>query len=108
MTPSLIICGIPFFDTPSEIEGAPYWVDLWADINGYKIGLQIKPQTYSSSNAAFYMRKAKSSEEKGHIKFTRDYGGAVFTINPQDGCVSDKIEHLIQAEIERLKDLPPR
>lgn len=108
MTPSLIICGIPFFDTPSEIEGAPYWVDLWADINGYKIGLQIKPQTYSSSNAAFYMRKAKNSEEKGHIKFSRDYGGMVFTINPQDGCVSNKMEQLIQAEKERLLLLPPR
>ena len=39
MTPSLIIGGIPFYDAPSKIEGPPYWVDLWADVNGYKIGL---------------------------------------------------------------------
>ena len=39
----LVVDGIVFEDAPSEIEGAPYWVDLWTDVNGYKIGLQVKP-----------------------------------------------------------------
>lgn len=55
MIPSLVIGGIPFFDAPSKIEGSPYWVDLWTDVNGYKIGLQIKPSTYKSANLSIYM-----------------------------------------------------
>ena len=43
MKPALTIGGIPFYDAPSEVEGSPYWVDLWTDVNGYKIGLQVKP-----------------------------------------------------------------
>ena len=37
MKPALTIGGIPFYDAPSEVEGSPYWVDLWTDVNGYKI-----------------------------------------------------------------------
>ena len=50
------------------MEGSPYWVDLWADINGYKIGLQVKPSTYQSANLSIYMGKARSSEEAGQMQ----------------------------------------
>ena len=69
----LVIAGIVFEDAPSQIEGAPYWVDLWADVNGYKIGLQIKPKSYQSANTVLYSREAKTSEEKGHKLFQRDF-----------------------------------
>lgn len=58
-TPALYVGDIPFYDTPAEVEGSPYWVDHWADINGYKIGLQIKPQSYQSASISIYMGKAK-------------------------------------------------
>lgn len=108
MKPSLIIADIPFYDAPSEIEGAPYWVDLWTDINGYKIGLQIKPQTYSSANISIYMGKAKTSEEKGHKEFLRDFGGKVFVVSPSKGLVSDEIEQKIKAERDLLLKLPTK
>lgn len=108
MTPSLIIGGIPFFDTPKEIEGSPYWVDLWADINGYKIGLQIKPSSYTSANTSIYMGKAKSSEEKGHKAFVRDFGGKVFTVMPIKGSVSAEVERKIVSERDLLLKLPPK
>lgn len=108
MKPSLVIGGIPFFDAPSEIEGAPYWVDLWADINGYKIGLQVKPSTYKSANISIYMGKAKSSEEKGHKEFLRDYGGKVFVVMPVNGVVPDDVEKKIIAERDLLMKLPPK
>ena len=98
MNPSLIIAGIPFYDAPAEIEGSPYWVDLWTDINGYKIGLQVKPATYHSANMSIYMGGAKSSEEKGHKAFRRDFGGKVFIIEPVNGAVSERIERQIQSE----------
>lgn len=65
MIPSLVIGGIPFFDAPSKIEGSPYWVDLWTDVNGYKIGLQIKPSTYKFSNLSIYMGKVNGIRRKG-------------------------------------------
>ena len=74
MEPALIIDGIAFYDAPSEIEGSPYWVDLWTDVNGYKIGLQVKPTTYKSASVSIYTGMAKSSEEKGHKAFTRRFG----------------------------------
>lgn len=106
MTPSLIIGGILFYDAPSEIEGSPYWVDLWTDVNGYKIGLQIKPSTYKSANLSIYMGKAKSSEEKGHIAFLRDFGGKVFLVMPVNGVVSANTEKAIVSEYNLLQQLP--
>ena len=108
MTPSLIIGGIPFYDAPSEIEGSPYWVDLWTDVNGYKIGLQIKPSTYKAASISIYMGKAKLSVEKGHKEFLRDFSGKVFTIMPVNGMVSEDIEKKIVAERDLLLKLPPK
>ena len=105
MKPALIIAGIPFYDAPSEIEGSPYWVDLWTDVNGYKIGLQIKTTTYKSANLSIYTGMAKSSEEKGHKAFTRDFGGKVFIVSPQDGKLKTKEIDAIKAEYELLKKM---
>ena len=108
MMPALVIAGIPFFDAPSEIEGSPYWVDLWTDVNGYKIGLQVKPTTYESANVSIYMGKARSSEEKGHALFRRDFGGKVFIVMPDKGKVSADIEKKILAEHDLLLKFPPK
>lgn len=108
MTPSLIIGGIPFYDAPSEIEGSPYWVDLWADVNGYKIGLQVKPSTYKSANLSIYMGKAKASEENGHKAFLRDFGGKVFTVMPVNGTVPADVERKIIAERDLLLKMQPK
>ena len=108
MKPSLIVGDIPFFDAPSEIEGSPYWVDLWTDVNGYKIGLQVKPTTYKSASTSIYMGKARSSEEKGHKAFLRDFGGKVFTVMPVNGKLSPEIERKIVAERDLLLKLPPK
>lgn len=98
----LVIAGIVFEDAPSQIEGAPYWVDLWADVNGYKIGLQIKPKSYQSANTVLYSRGAKTSEEKGHKLFQRDFGGKVFIVTPENGSIPDNQTTLIRKEYERL------
>ncbi len=34
MRASLIISGVEFYNAPSEIEGSPYGVDLWGEVNG--------------------------------------------------------------------------
>ena len=104
----LVVDGIEFDDAPSEIEGSPYWVDLWTEVNGYKMGLQVKPTTYSSANTAFYSRGAKASEEKGHKKFMQDYGGKVFIITPHEGLISEKQVTAIRHEYERLSQMMPR
>jgi hypothetical protein len=103
--PSLIIAGIPFYETPPEIEGSPYWVDLWADINGYKIGLQVKPSSYSSANTSIYMGGAKTSEEIGHKQFSRDFGGKVFVVTPHEGTVSKACEKQIAEYRDLLESL---
>jgi len=108
MKPSLIVGDIPFYDAPSEIEGSPYWVDLWADVNGYKIGLQVKPTTYKSANISIYMGKARSSEEKGHKAFLRDFGGKVFIVMPINGTVPEDVARKIIAERDLLLKMPPK
>lgn len=108
MIPALVIAEIPFYDAPSEVEGSPYWVDLWTDVNGYKIGLQVKPSTYKSANISIYMGRAKGSEEKGHQAFLRDFGGKVFIVMPENGIVSPTVEKKIRAEYDLLLKLPPR
>ena len=108
MNPSLVIAGIPFYDAPSEVEGSPYWVDLWTDVNGYKIGLQIKPSTYKAANISIYMGKARSSEESGHKAFLRDFGGKVFIVMPVNGTVPKDIEKKIIAERDLLLKMPPK
>lgn len=108
MSPSLTIAGIDFYDAPSEIEGSPYWVDLWADVNGYKIGLQVKPPSYNAASASFFMGGARSSEEKGHRLFRQDYGGKVFIVTPVHGLVSQKMEKQIHDEYDRLMSMPER
>ena len=85
-----------------------HWVDLWTDVNGYKIGLQIKPSPYKSANLSIYMGKAKASEEKGHKEFLRDFGGKVFIITPVHGTVSADIERKIVAERNLLLKMPPK
>ena len=104
----LIIDGIIFEDAPSEIEGAPYWVDLWTDVNGYKIGLQVKPTTYQSANTSFYSRGAKSSEDAGHKQFRCDFGGKVFIITPQNGVVPEKQITQIRHEYDLLLMMPSK
>lgn len=108
MNPSLIIGGIPFFNAPSEIEGSPYWVDLWTDVNGYKIGLQVKPSSYNSANISIYMGKARTSEEKGHKAFLRDFGGKVFVVMPENGTIPQNVEEAILSEYTLLQQMPPK
>lgn len=108
MKPSLVVGDIPFYDAPSEIEGSPYWVDLWTDVNGYKIGLQVKPTSYKSASASLYMGKVRSSEERGHKAFLRDFGGKVFLVMPENGKVPEKIEKQILAERDLLLEFPPK
>ena len=108
MTPSLIVGDLPFFDAPSEIEGSPYWVDLWTDVNGYKIGLQVKPGSYKSASASLYMGSARSSEERGHRAFRRDFGGKVFTVMPVNGKLPAAVEKKILSERDLLMKFPPK
>lgn len=106
--PALMIADIPFYETPSYVEGSPYWVDLWTDVNGYKIGLQVKPTTYHSPNVAVYMGRSKSSEELGHKKFRNDYGGDVFIVTPKNGSVSPQMAQRIKVYCDWLSKLPPK
>lgn len=103
---ALIIGGIPFYDTLSDIEGSPYWVDLWASVNGYKIGLQIKPNSYKSASMAIYTGKSRTSQEKGHKLFQQKYGGKVFIIVPKEGKVDAITEQKIIDEYNRLLSMP--
>ena len=104
----LTIDGFEFKDTPSEVEGAPYWVDLWADVNGYKVGLQVKPGSYQSASTSFYARGAKASEEAGHKLFRRNFGGKVFVVTPQNGTIPYKQVQAIRQEINLLSKIPPK
>ena len=57
---------------------------------------------------AVYMGGAKSSEEKGHKLFQRDFGGEVFVVTPKNGTVATEMEKRIKAYCEKLSKLPPK
>ena len=99
--------GVEFTDAPSEIEGSPYWVDKWALVNGYRIGIQVKPRSYSSSSMSIYAGAAMSGVKRGHKKFQVDFGGKAFIIVLENGEVIDSNKRMgIIDEISRLQELP--
>jgi hypothetical protein len=104
---ALRIANLPFYDAPSEIEGSPYWVDLWGHVNGYRIGLQVKPKSFQSASMSIYAGKARSSQARGYDLFKEKFGGKVIIVTPQNGQVGIKARDEVAKEIERLKDLPP-
>lgn len=107
MTPSLVIRDISFFDAPANIEGSPYWVDLWTEVNGYMIGLQVKPKTYKSASISIYSGKSRSSQKSGFEKFAKKYKGKVFIVIPENGKLDIETENEIFNEYNRLKNLQP-
>lgn len=106
-TPSLTLANLAFYDTPDDIEGSPYWVDLWAHVNGYRIGLQVKPKTYNASSISIYTGKARTSQSKGFELFKRKFGGKVFMVMPIKGEVDSNTLDLIEQEASRLNRLQP-
>lgn len=104
--PSITVGSIAFYDTPSEIEGSPYWVDLWASVNGYRIGLQVKPQTYRAASISIYTGKARASQSRGHALFTQVFSGKVIITTPLHGKVDSKTSEQIIQEVRRLESLP--
>lgn len=104
--PALVVGSLPFYDAPSEIEGSPYWVDLWASVNGYRVGLQIKPKTYNASSLSIYTGKSRSSQSRGHELFLERFGGKVITGSTQNGELESKARQMVEREIERLRELP--
>ena len=98
--------GVEFTDAPSEIEGSPYWVDKWALVNGYRIGIQVKPRSYASSSLSIYAGAAMSGMKRGHKKFQADFGGKAFTTVLERGDVIDSNKRrAIIEEIRRLQGL---
>ena len=100
------VCGVDFYDAPSEIEGSPYWVDLWASVNGHRLGLQIKPNTNQSASMSIYAGKTRASQARGHDKFKAIYGGKVLIVVSDNWADDPKIVQQIFDEKVRLIELP--
>lgn len=99
--------GVEFTDAPSEVEGSPYWVDKWALVNGYRIGIQVKPRSYSSSSMSIYAGGGMSGMKRGHKKFQVDFGGKAFIAVLEQGEVTDlNKRNAIIEEIKKLQGLP--
>ena len=79
--------------------------NLWGFVNGYRIGLQVKPSTFNSASVATYAGKAGSGQRRGHRRFQRDFGGHVFTVDLIKGSVDSRNEALIEKEVDRLRAL---
>mgnify|MGYP001203015087 CR=1 FL=1 len=99
--------GVEFTDAPSEIESSPYCVDKWALVNGYRIGIQVKPSSYSSSNVSVYVGGGMSGLKRGHKKFQADYGGKAFIVVLENGeVINSNKRQMVIDEIRRLQNLP--
>jgi len=84
-----------------------YNVDFYIEIQGSYIGLQIKPITFEQKQD---LHKWKQWLSKTHDKFTKKYGGRVFTIfstnanQSKTKCIHNvEIIDEIRQEIERLQ-----
>jgi len=103
---SIVFETLRFYDTPSDIEGSPYWVDLWASVNGYRIGLQIKTQTFKAASVSIYTGKARAGQKKGHKLFKEKFGGKAFFAFPSKGVLDAETQKQLLEEIDRLEKLP--
>ena len=103
---AMLVGEIRFFDTPDDIEGSPYWVDLWASVNGYRLGLQVKPSSHKAASTSIYVGKTRNSQTAGHRLFQEHYGGKVITVTIKNGSMNARDREQILAERDRLMNLP--
>lgn len=101
--------GLTFYPSPSKLERLS--VDYYAIVNGYLIGIQVKPLTFGQSKLVEQIKKIVVEEP--HKKFQKIYGGQVFTLialgrkEKVEIVDRDELISKINREIKRLKKLPP-
>ena len=97
---------LDFRHAPPEIEGYPYYVDIWALFNGYRVGLQVKPDTYQSINLFSYSGGAVTTQVEGHELFEERFGGKVFIAKySSSGVLDTSIKDKLDVEMKRLISL---
>ncbi len=101
--------GLSFHPAPPELEVLA--VDWYAVVNGYYMGIQVKPLTFEQSQLVAQIKQQVLIEP--HREFERRYGGKVFVVitlgkKRQFKIVDeDELIERIRNEVERLKALPP-
>lgn len=106
MEPRLIVDGLVFYDAPGYVESSPYSVDLWASVNGYRIGLQVKPRTYNSSSKSIYAPQIAKSQKRGLELFREAFGGRAFIAVVECGEIELRVKMQILEECKYLMSLP--
>ena len=101
--------GLTFHPAPPELEVLA--VDWYAVVNGYYLGIQVKPETFEQSRLV--EQKKQQVLVEPHEEFRRRYGGRVFVVitlgRKRRFKIVDENELIrrIKEEVERLKSLPP-
>ncbi|MDD7543885.1 MAG: hypothetical protein PUK05_06795 [Peptoniphilaceae bacterium] len=85
-----------------KLEARRIGLPLGQTLMGIKYILQVNPSIDKSAHLSKYIVKAKSSEEKSHKAFLRDFGGKVFAVMPVSGTVPADVELRMIAERELL------
>jgi len=85
-----------------------FGVDYYFVVNGYPIGLQIKPVTFERGSEEY---KRQGILEAQHERFREAYGGAAFIVmssgrRGEKVVVNQEVFAKIQEEIHRLEVLP--
>lgn len=100
---SKIFCDIVFEESDELLDHAGD-IDYVAQINGRKIGIQIKPITGAANFGNYSLTERMKSN---FAEFTKKYGGKVFIIFSDDGEIADsKVIEDLKKEIYRLETLP--
>jgi len=101
--------GLTFHPAPPELEVLA--VDWYAVVNGYYLGIQVKPETFEQSRLV--EQKKQQVLVEPHEEFRRRYGGQVIVVitrgRKRRFKIVDENELIrrIKEEVERLKSLPP-
>jgi hypothetical protein len=99
--------GLTFHPSPNKLERLN--VDYYAIVNGYLIGVQVKPLTFSQSRL---VEQIKRMILEPHKTFQKKYGGNVFVVialgRKEQVEIVDKDELInqVRKEVQRLRKLP--
>ena len=100
--------GVTFYPAPPELEVLA--VDWYTVVNGYYLGVQVKPLTFRQSHLVAQIKQQVLIEP--HRRFKKKYGGNVFVVitlgkkRKFEIVNEDDLLTRMRKEIERLKSLP--
>ena len=98
---------VEILEAPEEWD-KPYGVDYYIEVNGKYVGLQIKPETYATSQI---VKSIYNQLKEQHVRFKREMGGKAFIVvsvgkkGERGEIINKEVIEKIRNEVRRLSKI---